>query len=120
MPSIVFDHTHLTLATAGNSGLLLEILETFIDSSRQIVTDLAMTQTLEQWRDGVHRLKGAARSVGAVALADIAALAELEPPEPAVWTYWTERLRMEVDRFDAHVLGTSPGASPLLTTDAAS
>jgi HPt (histidine-containing phosphotransfer) domain-containing protein len=75
------DLDHLNRYTGGNRDLNEEILRLFED---QCVTMLEQLDVLawkgdaggKNWREIAHGLKGAARGVGAFALADIAAEAE--------------------------------------------
>jgi len=73
------DLQHLARYTGGDAKLDAEILQLFEAQSalmlQQIQTALD-TRDTESWRRELHQLKGAARGVGAFALADIAACAE--------------------------------------------
>ncbi|MFQ5346263.1 MAG: Hpt domain-containing protein [Rhodothalassiaceae bacterium] len=74
----VLDHRHLDACTEGDDALKREVLGIF---ARQVPDYLAAIEATresddESWRRAVHRLKGAARAVGARALAAEAAAAE--------------------------------------------
>jgi len=74
----VLDHRHLDACTEGDHGLKREVLGIL---ARQVpeylaVIEAALGGDAEEWRRAVHRLKGAARAVGARALAAEAAAAE--------------------------------------------
>lgn len=86
------DLTHLARYTGGDAALNAEVLQLFIDQSAMLMTDLkAALETADQkrWREITHSLKGAARGIGAFALADAAADAEplaLAEAQPAALT----------------------------------
>jgi HPt (histidine-containing phosphotransfer) domain-containing protein len=73
------DLQHLARYTGGDASLDAEILQLFETQSalmlKQIQTALETLDT-GAWRQVLHQLKGAARGIGAFALADIAAHAE--------------------------------------------
>jgi HPt (histidine-containing phosphotransfer) domain-containing protein len=73
------DLQHLARYTGGDAAVDAEILQLFDAQSalmlQQIQTALGRRDT-QVWRQGLHQLKGAARGIGAFALADIAARAE--------------------------------------------
>jgi len=75
------DLDHLNRYTGGNAALNQEILQLFDNQCREMVVkleELAGQGDLsgKAWRELTHTLKGAARGVGAFALADVAAEAE--------------------------------------------
>ncbi|HEY4265732.1 MAG TPA: Hpt domain-containing protein [Micropepsaceae bacterium] len=89
------DLDHLDRYTGGDRAINQEILRLFDDQCRE---SLAMLEYLAQgsgdsqsWREIAHRLKGAARGIGAFALGDAAAVAEKTAPEEALAVL--ERLR---------------------------
>jgi HPt (histidine-containing phosphotransfer) domain-containing protein len=55
---------------------------------------------LQAWRENLHRLKGAAQSIGALALAQTAGLAEQAGIEDGLRDAWFKRLSYEFDRLD--------------------
>lgn len=87
MPSIAaqtrpVDIVHLSTYTGGDTALNAEVLQLFLDQSASLMRALqAARESKDQknWRDIVHSLKGAARGIGAFALADAAQEAEFLP-----------------------------------------
>jgi HPt (histidine-containing phosphotransfer) domain-containing protein len=78
------DLGHLNRYTGGSRALNEEILRLFESQCRELLAKLeAMSGTVDvkNWHETTHTLKGAARSVGAFALAD--AVAEAEAADPA-------------------------------------
>jgi HPt (histidine-containing phosphotransfer) domain-containing protein len=89
------DLDHLDLYTGGDRAINEEILRLFDDQCRE---SLAMLEGLAQgpgddksWREITHRLKGAARGIGAFDLGEAAAEAEKTSPAGALAAL--ERLR---------------------------
>jgi len=78
------DLAHLARYTGGDPRLDAEILELFDGQCRMIVAELEQLASEEgngkAWREATHKLKGAARGVGAFALGDAAAEAETVAP----------------------------------------
>jgi HPt (histidine-containing phosphotransfer) domain-containing protein len=77
------DLGHLDRYTGGSRALNEEILRLFETQCREILARLeALIKTADakSWREAAHSLKGAARGVGAFALADAAAEAEAADP----------------------------------------
>ena len=75
------DLDHLNRYTGGDAALNQEILRLFDNHCRETVAkleELARKEDIggQSWRELTHTLKGAARGVGAFALADVAAEAE--------------------------------------------
>lgn len=81
------DLAHLDRYTGGDPHLNAEILELFDGQCRIIVAELEELAGQEAngkaWRETNHKLKGAARGVGAFALGDAAAEAEKVTPAMA-------------------------------------
>jgi HPt (histidine-containing phosphotransfer) domain-containing protein len=78
------DMVHLSRYTGGDAALNAEILQLFANQSAELMTKLQAVleaRDLKGWKEITHSLKGAARGIGAFALADAAANAE--PVEPA-------------------------------------
>jgi HPt (histidine-containing phosphotransfer) domain-containing protein len=78
------DMVHLARYTGGDAALNAEILQLFANQSAELMTKLQTvleSRDLKGWKEITHSLKGAARGIGAFALADAAANAE--PVEPA-------------------------------------
>jgi len=73
------DLVHLATYTGGDATLNAEVLRLFVDQvamlMRQLQTVLE-TRDQKSWREITHSIKGAARGIGAFALADAAAVAE--------------------------------------------
>jgi len=78
--SVVLDRAHLSGFTGGDEDLEEEILGIFAINAPGY---LAMLQAapVTEWKAHAHKLKGAARSIGAWRLAVEAERAELEMPE---------------------------------------
>lgn len=73
------DLVHLATYTGGDAALNAEVLQLFFDQSAQLMRELGHVleaQDQKRWREITHSLKGAARGIGAFALADAAAEAE--------------------------------------------
>jgi HPt (histidine-containing phosphotransfer) domain-containing protein len=105
---LAIDLDHLNRYTAGDRALNEEILQLF---ENQCVAMLARLEALawegrangKDWRELAHGLKGAARGVGAFALADVAAEAEKIPPDKAVAVEIVHRLKSNSDAVRAFV-----------------
>jgi len=77
------DLTHLSRYTGGDEALNAEVLKLFVGQAEQLIAKLRIQldkADQKGWHDSTHALKGAARSIGAFALADAAA--EAEPLNP--------------------------------------
>ena len=78
------DLDHLARYTGGDSALNAEILELFDRQCRTILAELqeltGSDENSKAWRELSHKLKGAARGVGAFAVGDGAADAEKVTP----------------------------------------
>ena len=74
------DLDHLNRYTGGERGLNEEILRLFDMQCREMLEELRLMAEGEpkakRWKEITHTLKGAARGIGALALADAAAEAE--------------------------------------------
>jgi HPt (histidine-containing phosphotransfer) domain-containing protein len=80
------DLGHLDRYTGGSRALNEEILRLFEGHCRELLVKMenfAKTADAKNWREVAHTLKGAARGVGAFALADAAAEAEAADPANA-------------------------------------
>ena len=76
------DLDHLAVYTGGDQALNAEILSLFLDQAASLIRQLqSVLEAGDQkvWRETNHALKGAARGIGAFALADAAAVAEPLP-----------------------------------------
>lgn len=93
------DLAHLDRYTGGDPRLNAEILELFDGQCRTIVAELEQLAGPEAngkaWRETTHKLKGAARGVGAFALGDAAA--EAEKVTPAAACAVLEQLKRDSD-----------------------
>ena len=70
------DHDHLARYTFGNRALELEVLNLFADQAPEYLARLREARSDKEWRDAAHTLKGSARAVGAVCVAELAERAE--------------------------------------------
>lgn len=71
------DYAHLRTQAAGSEDVMREVLQLFIEQSGEILSALEAANDARTWKELTHLLKGSARGVGAFALADAAAIAEL-------------------------------------------
>lgn len=76
----VFDWMHLLTCTSGDSALADGLLQEFIVQCRGYLDQLAGEPDETLWRDAAHKIKGASRGIGALALAANAARIEEAPP----------------------------------------
>lgn len=75
----VIDMEHLARYTSGNAALNSEILRLFDSQASELVHRLRAildARDAKSWKEVTHSIKGAARGVGAFALADAAAECE--------------------------------------------
>jgi HPt (histidine-containing phosphotransfer) domain-containing protein len=73
------DLTHLARYTGGDEALNAEVLQLFVGQSAELMGQLQSVLEMRDaktWRYITHSLKGAARGIGAFALAEVAAEAE--------------------------------------------
>jgi len=80
----VIDIDHLSRYTGGDEALNAEVLHLFDVQTCEMVARLRSileARDTKSWKEVTHTLKGAARGVGAFAMADAAAAAE--PIDPA-------------------------------------
>lgn len=80
------DHAYLSRYTFGNRALELEVLQLFADQAPDYLADLKAATTEKAWRDAAHTLKGSARAVGALVVAERAEKAEALKADPNVAT----------------------------------
>lgn len=96
-----FDRAYFASYTGGDDVLANEVLDLFFDNAPSYLDALTKAEGSDDWRAAAHRLKGAARSIGARPLARAAAEAETAPrPDQAAAV---ERVRAELDRLRAHL-----------------
>ena len=82
-PSEPVDLSHLATYTGGDAALNAEVLQLFCDQSATLMCrllDALDARDQQGWQAVTHSLKGAARGIGAFALADAAADAEPGAP----------------------------------------
>jgi HPt (histidine-containing phosphotransfer) domain-containing protein len=70
------DHVHLARYTFGNRALEVEVLQLFAAQAPLYLDLLRSAETVKDWRDAAHTLKGSARAVGAFAVAEMSERAE--------------------------------------------
>ena len=70
------DFDKLLKYAAGDRSVALEVLQLFAAQSPEWLASLRAAETLKDFTDTAHAVKGAARGIGAEALADAAAEAE--------------------------------------------
>ena len=78
------DFNHLDAYTAGDHDLIREVLRLFRGQVAQLIGVLAQAGDAQTWKDTAHGIKGAARSVGLMALGDACEVAEKLGREGAV------------------------------------
>lgn len=79
----VFDDAHLARYTGGDAALRDELLSLMCDQARRCLAIMDHPTDPASWRAACHTLKGAARGVGAFALAEVCDQAEVQPA--AAW-----------------------------------
>jgi HPt (histidine-containing phosphotransfer) domain-containing protein len=97
------DMDHLSRQTLGDDGIAREVLGLFlmeIGSAREVMPAEAETER----RELAHRLKGAARAIGAFSLAETAGHIEDAPGDEALVADFLERV-VEVEDFIASFRG---------------
>jgi HPt (histidine-containing phosphotransfer) domain-containing protein len=100
------DLQHLRRYTLGDAALEKEILDLFVGQAPVSVQQLATAQDAKSWTMAAHSLKGSARSVGAMEVADLAAAAEgLGYADAAGRDRAVADLRAAVAAVDAFVCG---------------
>ncbi len=98
------DMEHLSRQTLGDPGLELEVLRMFDTMSRVYYERLETSTTVDELLRNLHTLKGAAAGVGAVALAELARVAETELREGApVNPERIDDLNMAVEEVSAFI-----------------
>jgi HPt (histidine-containing phosphotransfer) domain-containing protein len=99
------DLDHLARYTGGDPAIDREILTLFVEQSSAMLVQLSGARDAKPWHDIIHSLKGAARGIGAFALADVAA--EAEPLDPGAQPAEAEaillRLKVRTDAVQAFV-----------------
>ena len=95
--TIIVDVMHFREFTAGDRSLEREILQIFLEHVPHYIDVLKAIET-DNWRAMAHKLKGAARSIGAWELACEAERAEEMDIAPAVGGADREKLISELER----------------------
>lgn len=75
----LFDRKHLDRYTGGDEALTAELLELMREQARRCIGLMADARDVTAWQTATHTLKGAARGVGAFALAEVCEAAENQP-----------------------------------------
>lgn len=78
------DHVHLARYTLGNRALEIEVLQLFAEQTPDYLEALRSAGSEKAWRDAAHTIKGSARAVGAMRVAERAELAEALQSSPDV------------------------------------
>ena len=78
------DHTFLARYTFGNRALEIEVLQLFAHQAPDYLEALKSAATEKSWRDAAHTLKGSARAVGALQVAERAERAEALRASPDI------------------------------------
>lgn len=76
----LFDTAHLARYTGGDAALTEELVSLMCEQARRCIGQMRNAGDEAAWCTATHTLKGAARGVGAFALADLCDLAEDQPP----------------------------------------
>lgn len=75
----LFDQAHLDRYTGGDEALTAELLGLMCEQAARCIGLMADARDETAWQAATHTLKGAARGVGAFALADVCEAAEHQP-----------------------------------------
>jgi HPt (histidine-containing phosphotransfer) domain-containing protein len=90
------DRTHLERATAGDIALAREVLALFAAQAETLTEAIAQARDGRTRREAAHRLKGAARGIGAFAVALAAEAIELGGNDRAANAEAVAQLRARV------------------------
>lgn len=103
VPGAVFDEVHFVRQTFGDPDLQNEIVGLFLAQVNEARQAFARPMTTTAWRFLTHTLKGAAASVGANRIAELAAQWELagSPQDPEARTRIADQFMAEADAFQA-------------------
>ena len=74
----LFDSVHLARYTGGDPALRDELLGLMCEQAHRCLAIMEAPSDPASWRAACHPLQGAARGVGAFALADVCVVSELE------------------------------------------
>lgn len=97
------DHVYLRKFTFGNRALEKEVLQLFAGQAPSTLAQLQAANDAKAWHAAAHTLKGSARAVGALALADVAAEAEKLGPAAEARAAVLARLTMALDEATAYI-----------------
>ena len=102
-PAAVFDQVHFVRQTFGDPALQQEIVELFMAQVNDARRAFATPMTTTAWRFLTHTLKGAAASVGALRIAQLAGAWELagSPQDAARRQAIVEEFNHEAEKFMA-------------------
>lgn len=75
--AVAVDYAHLRIQAAEDQDVMREVMELFLLQTEQILAALEVTGDPKAWKELTHTLKGSARGVGAFAVGDAAAAAEI-------------------------------------------
>lgn len=78
-PAPLFDAAHLERYTGGDAALTRELLGLMCEQGERCIALMREASEASSWRMAAHTLKGAARGVGAFALADLCDAVEEQP-----------------------------------------
>ncbi len=100
----VVDLAHLDQYTLGDRDLQAELLQLFRDQLKNQAEELVSCTDAAAWKSAVHTLKGAARSIGARQIAEVAEAMELVAfPDEAERAVVLSRLMAVRAAFEARI-----------------
>lgn len=105
----ILDIDHLGAAIGGDKALMKHFILRFLENARRYVDELQSRAERGGdvdsggWSGDVHRLKGAARTVGAMRLAEVCVKAEAMEEDSAACSDVVRTLRLEYDAVSAAV-----------------
>lgn len=114
MPDQPIDRNHLARYTQGDSAFENEILSLFRSQMSVYLNGLVQAESLKDWQEQAHGLKGMARSAGAFPLAELGEqaeqLSELHGPAHRALLHALEKAAADVARYIGSCLddGVSP------------
>jgi HPt (histidine-containing phosphotransfer) domain-containing protein len=100
------DLDHLGRYTYGDKSLEQEILGLFCGQSDDLFAQMKRAASLPEWKFATHSLKGSARAVGAWAVAELAAEAEMCDPQSPERADLIERIAAEIALAQRYVADT--------------
>ena len=99
----ILDRDHLARYTLGDAALEAEVLDLFIGQMPTTLSLLRGSQSPRDWVCAAHSIKGAARTVGAWKLAQVAELAEQRAESAAQWEELADVIGASVDEVRRHI-----------------